>query len=73
MFPLKARVRNKGGNMEWMECIRETKRYWISQALNSNGTNIRYNRPSGVRVGGSDILQVATIRPVNVPFDLRKL
>ncbi|AKR16061.1 hypothetical protein AVU18_gp169 [Citrobacter phage IME-CF2] len=71
MFPLKARVRNKTGTQEWMECIRETKRYYISQAVDNNGNNIRYNKVGGKRVGMDQYLQVSTVRPVNVPFDLR--
>ncbi|ADJ55550.1 hypothetical protein RB16p246 [Escherichia phage RB16] len=44
MFPLKARIRNKTGTQEWMECLRETKHYYISQAVGYDGKNIRAKR-----------------------------
>lgn len=71
MFPLKARVRNKTGTQEWMECLRETKHYYISQAIGYDGKNIRYNKVGGKRVGMEQYLQLETVRPVNVPFDLK--
>lgn len=70
-FPLKGRVRNYTGTQEWMECLRETKHYYISQAVGFDGKNIRYNKVGGKRVGMADKLKLDTVRPVGVPFELK--